>query len=167
MPKSLWISLIALLCLVRPAPADENPLIKFPADAAVVLTLAAEGVQIYEAKSDPVHGLQWALKAPEAELRNLSGELVVKHFAGPSWRANDGSQITGALPPLTTSPAGLNIPWLVIAVKSNGGAGLLQNIGYVARIATEGGAAPHDPPKNQTDTARIKYRAIYLFFQKG
>ena len=167
MLKSLWISLIALLCLIRTAPADENTLIKLPTDAAVVLALAAEGVQIYEPKSDPVHGLQWALKAPEAELRNLSGELVVKHFAGPSWRANDGSQITGALPPLTASPAGRDIPWLVIAVKSSSGSGLLQNIGYVARIATEGGTAPHEPPKNEADTARIKYRAIYLFFQKG
>jgi uncharacterized protein DUF3455 len=166
MPKFLWFSFIALFCLIRTSPAEDKARIKFPPDATVVLALAAEGVQIYEAKSDPVHGLQWALKAPEAELRNLAGELIVKHFAGPSWRANDGSEIIGALPPLTTSPAGRNIPWLVVSVKSNSGSGLLQNIGYVARIATDGGAAPPEPPKNQTDIARIRYRAIYLFFQK-
>jgi hypothetical protein len=55
---------------------------------------------------------------------------------------------------------------LVLNVKSRKGTGLFENVTGVARIATEGGAAPSDPPKSLSETVQVKYRAIYLFFQK-
>jgi hypothetical protein len=166
MLKSFRIALLVLAGIFDTTFAQEAPRIAFPQDAALVLALAADGVQIYEAKPSAAGGFQWALKAPEAELKNSSGETVGKHFGGPSWIANDGSQVVGALPPLSSSPAGTNIPWLVLAVKSKSGSGLLAKVDYVARISTEGGAAPVEAPKTGSDTVRIKYHAIYLFFQK-
>jgi hypothetical protein len=83
---------------------------------------------------------------PEAELKDLSGQLVGKHFAGPGWSANDGSEVVGALPPLKTwtSQDSKNIAWLLVAVKSRSGSGLLGKVDYVVRISTEGGVPPND-----------------------
>src|SRR5271166_1109602 len=38
---------------------------------------------------------------------------------------------------------------------------------YVVRISTEGGVPPNELPKTERETARVKYRAIYLFLQKA
>jgi hypothetical protein len=83
----------------------------------LVWAVVGEGVQIYEAKANPAGGYQWTLKMPEAELKDLSGQLVGKHFAGPGWSANDGSEVVGALPPLKTwtSHDSKNIAWLLVA----------------------------------------------------
>src|SRR5215469_11461127 len=56
-----------------------------PENCAIVLAVAAEGVQIYESKPNLAGGFQWSLKAPEAELKSVSGQVLGKHGAGPSW----------------------------------------------------------------------------------
>jgi hypothetical protein len=53
-----------------------------------------------------------------------------------------------------------------VAPKSRSEAGLLSKVDFVVRIATAGGVAPTEPPKNPTDIARVNYRAIYLFLRK-
>ena len=138
-------------------------------ESRLVWAVVGEGVQIYEAKPNPAGGYKWALKAPEAELKDLSGKLFGKHFAGPSWSANDGSEIEGALPPLTTwtSDRAKNIAWLLVAVKSRSGAGVLDKVDYVVPISTEGGVPPDELPASERETARVNYRAIYLFLQKA
>jgi hypothetical protein len=73
-----------------------------PENSAIVSAVAGEGVQIYESKPNPSGGFQWSLKAPEADLKGLSGEILGKHGAGPSWTMDDGSSIVGNLPPLET-----------------------------------------------------------------
>ena len=65
-----------------------------------------------------------------------------------------------------SDPEGRNIPWLLVAAKSKSDAGLLSKIDYIVRIATSGGVAPAEAPKSQSDLARVKYRAIYLFLRK-
>ena len=70
-----------------------------PENSAIVLAAAADGVQIYESKPNPLGGFRWSLKAPEAELTSLSGEIVGSDGAGPSWTLNDGSSIVASLPP--------------------------------------------------------------------
>jgi hypothetical protein len=114
-------------------------------------------------------GYQWVLKAPEAELKSLTGEILGKHFGGPAWSLNDGSELLGSLPPLKAISAAdrQNIPWLLIAAKSRNGLGILGSAEYVLRIATVGGIPPAEPPKSATDMARVKYRAIYLFLRQA
>jgi hypothetical protein len=137
-----------------------------PENCAIVLAVAAEGVQIYESKPNPSGGFQWSLKAPEAELKSVSGQVLGKHGAGPSWTLSDGSSIVGSLPPLKNMAAPGSIPWLLIAVKSKSGSGTLDKVDYVLRVATDGGVAPVEPPNVVGATARVKYHAIYIFLRK-
>jgi hypothetical protein len=148
--------------------ATEFEGVSLPENTSVVLALAGEGVQIYECKPSSTGAYEWALKAPEAELKNLSGEVLGKHFGGPTWSLNDGSRLIGSLPPLkiVNDPDGKNIAWLLVAVKSRAESGILSNIDYVMRIATSGGVPPAVGPKNPTDTVRVSYKAIYLFLRK-
>ena len=81
----------------------------------IVLAVAAAGVQIYESKPKPAGGFQWSLKVPQAELKSMSGEVIGKHGAGPSWTFNDGSSIVGGVPPLENVAAPGSIPWLLVA----------------------------------------------------
>jgi hypothetical protein len=166
-----WILLLGFTCfaICGSLLAQEPPGISLPENSRLVWAVVGEGVQIYEAKSNPARGYKWTLKAPEAELKDLSGKLLGKHFAGPGWSANDGSEIEGALPPLKTwtPDHSKNIAWLLVAVKSRSGAGLLEKVDYVVRISTEGGVPPDEPPASERDTAKVNYRAIYLFLQKA
>jgi len=140
--------------------------LSFPEKSSIVLAAVADGVQIYESKPNPAGGFQWSLKAPEAELKNLSGEVLGKHGAGPSWTLNDGSSIVGSVPALKNLAAPKSIPWLLIAVKSRSGSGILDKVDYVMRVATEDGAAPAEPPKAEGETVRVKYHALYMFLHK-
>lgn len=168
--RKVWIYVLVLLCFGTPflAHAAEFLGIPLPENTSVVLAVIGEGVQIYESKPGSAGAYEWALKAPEADLRNLSGDALGKHFGGPTWSLSDGSQVIGSLPPLkiVDAPDGRDIPWLLVAVKSSTGAGVLGKIDYVMRIATSGGVPTAEEPKNPTDAVRVKYRAIYLFLRK-
>ena len=139
-----------------------------PENTTIVLAVVGEGVQIYESKPNSGGAYEWALKAPEAELKSMTGDVLGKHYRGPAWSLNDGSQLVGNLPPLKAikAPEEGNIPWLLVAAKSRSDNGLLSKIDFVVRIATSGGVAPQEPPKSQAETASVKYRAIYLFLRK-
>jgi len=137
-----------------------------PENCAIVLAVAAEGVQIYESKPNPAGGFQWSLKAPEAQLKSASGQILGTHGTGPSWTLNDGSSIVGNVPPLKSVAAPGSIPWLLIAVKSKNGSGTLDKVDYVLRVATDGGVAPGEPPSVEGATARVKYHAIYIFLRR-
>jgi hypothetical protein len=53
-----------------------------------------------------------------------------------------------------------------LAAKSRSEVGFLNTVDYVARIETSGGIAPEVAPKGPADTARVEYRAVYLFLRK-
>src|SRR6201996_6927604 len=72
--------------LGRPAAVSDEP----PAGASLLFTAKGEGVQIYTCEAG-----KWALKGPEAELRDEHGETIETHFAGPTWRLKDGSEVKG------------------------------------------------------------------------
>ncbi|WP_205172331.1 DUF3455 domain-containing protein, partial [Burkholderia sp. LMG 13014] len=77
------------------APACADTGLAPPEPATPVLSTSATGVQIYACEFDHDHRLAWAFQRPEAMLFDASGTLVVRHGAGPSWEALDGSRITG------------------------------------------------------------------------
>jgi hypothetical protein len=163
-PKTFGAVLV-LQCLGLSYAVRAEDILPLPEKGSIVLAVVADGVQIYESKSNPTGGFQWSLKAPEAELKNPAGEIVGKHGAGPSWTLNDGSSIVGSVPPLKSVATPKSIPWLLVAVKSKNGSGLLEQVDYVMRVATEGGAAPAEPPKGEGETVKVKYHAIYLFLR--
>ena len=108
----------------------------------------------------------WVLKAPEAQLTDKNGKPFGKHFAGPSWEANDGSRITGKAAANAPSPDADSIPWLLITVVSHSGEGVLARVSSVQRLNTKGGT----PSASGCDAAhagqeqRAPYSADYLFF---
>ncbi|MGA8708769.1 MAG: DUF3455 domain-containing protein [Steroidobacteraceae bacterium] len=129
----------------------------------------AVGVQIYvcEASHDDSTRFEWIFKAPEAQLFDRAGKPVASHFAGPTWRATDGSSIVGEVVARDIGPDPLAIPWLLLRARSNGGAGLLSRTLSVQRLDTVGGKAPAGGCSAELagSEARVHYTADYLFYR--
>ncbi len=112
--------------------ADEAP------SSAIVAI--GKGVQIYECVA-AASGIAWKLKAPDADLLDVAGEKIGRHFAGPSWQAIDGSKVVGS-PLALSQPADLGaIPWLVLKATSHEGSGTFATVTYITLTQTVGGAA--------------------------
>lgn len=138
-----------------------------PADARhTIISLSASGVQIYVCKRDQQNQLTWAFKAPLADLYDASGKLVVKHSAGPTWEASDGSKLTGKVlqQAANTAEPG-SIPLLLLQATNVGGAGLLASAHYVQRLNTRGGVAPAQPCTQEGQEGRSPYLADYVFLE--
>ena len=125
-----------------------------------------KGVQIYVCRAS-AGTYAWTLKAPDATLRDAKGDIMGKHFAGPSWQANDGSQVVGAPINISPSPNPDAIPWLVLRAISHIGAGEMAGVRYIVRTRTEGGVAPASgcDASHVNAEVRVPYGAIYLFFR--
>src|SRR5271165_820311 len=95
LPLSLFLAIVlpaAGQSIPRPDVPDK---IKAPAGEEVVLLTHASGSQIYVCQAAPDGQPAWTLKAPDAELRDAQGAVIGSHFAGPAWKLNDGSEVTG------------------------------------------------------------------------
>ena len=82
--------------LIGAAAAETPPLpdaIAAPGET-VVLTVHAEGAQVYECKAGADGKLAWAFREPIATLM-ADGKTVGRHYAGPNWEDADGSAVTG------------------------------------------------------------------------
>ena len=88
--------------------------------AAAAPPLAQEytgrGTQVYRCETKDA-APAWQLLGPDAHMYDSSGKIVARHFYGPSWQANDGSEIKGKVLVANASPNGpANAPWLVLRV---------------------------------------------------
>jgi hypothetical protein len=153
--QSLLLAAATLFPLLAKAAAPPGPAIE----------LLGEGVQIYACTVTP-EGAAWKLKAPEATLRDQSGRIAGRHFAGPAWQANDGSTVVGS--PVVVSPSADpgSIPWLVLSATQHTGAGLFAAVAYITRTRTVGGTAPGSgcDSTDQGAEAKVPYSAVYTFF---
>jgi hypothetical protein len=147
------------------AGADEAPLVAPPEGSALLLELAADGVQIYtcEAKEG---GFGWSFKAPEANLFDQQGRQVGTHFAGPTWKIDDGSAVVGEVVAKADAADSDSIQWLLLRAKSHEGSGTLSAVAYIRRAETEGGVAPKAgcDANHKAEQARMRYSAMYQFF---
>jgi len=136
-----------------------------PSTEQMFLQVHAKGDQIYVCKADGTQAA-WTLKAPEAQLFHKDGKAFGKHFAGPSWQANDGSQITGKAAANVASPEPDSIPWLLVKVVSHSGDGVLSRVTSIQRLNTKGGKAPASgcDAAHGGQEVRVAYSADYLFF---
>ena len=123
------------------------------------------GDQIYACRAESAQ-FQWTLKAPEAQLFSKDGKPFGKHFAGPSWQANDGSRITGKAAANAPSSDADSIPWLLVTVASRSGEGVLARVTSIQRLNTKGGKASTSGCDNAHlgQESRVPYSADYLFF---
>jgi hypothetical protein len=136
-----------------------------PANEQLLLQVHAKGDQIYTCKSDGAQ-FTWTLKAPEAQLFDNDGKPFGRHFAGPSWEANDGSRVTGKAVANAPSPDSDSVPWLLVNVLSHDGRGELTRATSIQRINTKGGRAPASgcDASHLGQEVRVPYSADYLFY---
>jgi len=136
-----------------------------PASEQLLLKVHAQGDQIYTCKGDGAQ-FAWTLKAPDAKLFDKDGKPFGKHFAGPSWEANDGSRVTGKPVANSPSPDADSVPWLLLTVASRTGDGVLSHVTSIQRINTKGGKAPSSgcDVAHSEQEIRAAYSADYVFF---
>ena len=166
MPRTFTLALL-LSGLLSGAATAETPLpaaIAAPGEA-VVLTVHAIGMQLYECKPGADGKLAWTFTAPQATL-TVDGKVVGHHGAGPSWELDDSSAITGKAVANAPGGGGNDIPWLKIEVASHTGSGKLSDVTTVQRINTVGGVLK-DSCDRQGAGRGMPYSADYLFLKKG
>jgi Protein of unknown function (DUF3455) len=149
------------------SPPDVPDKIKSPAGEELVLQAHATGAQIYVCQQGPDEKYSWALKAPEAELHDRQGAIIGRHSAGPSWKHNDGSEITGKALARVDSPDPNSIPWLLVTVTGHSGSGALSRVTTVQRLHTKGGQPPAAGDCNaqkQNVEKKSNYTADYYFY---
>src|SRR5580698_4126076 len=124
LPLSLLIAISASASGQSIAPPTVPDKLKAPDGQEVVLQASATGSQIYTCKAETDGKLQWTLKAPDAELHNQQGTVIGRHFAGPTWKDNDGSEVTGKAAAKVDSPDANSIPWLLVTATGHSGEGV-------------------------------------------
>ena len=153
------------------SPPQVPDILKVPDGQTVLLKALGKGVQIYACTAtaaDPGK-FGWTFKAPEADLTDEDGKKIAKHYAGPTWEANDGSKVVGAVLQKADAPKPGAIPWLLLKAKTNEGTGTFERVTYIQRVDTEGGVAPAtgcDQAHTKTE-ARVDYKANYYFYVLG
>ena len=146
-----------------------------PVEAAAYVTVSAKGVQIYRCEASKEGAPAWVFVSPEATLyqdtKVGAAQAVGTHGAGPVWRWNDGSAVTGKVLAKRSSPETGAVPWLLLeaaAAPESAATGQLQRIAYVRRSETHGGA---EPAASGCDAghlkveARVPYTAKYTFYR--
>ena len=148
------------------ATGGDEAVVAAPKGSQLVIELFADGVQIHtcDPKDD---GYYWSFKAPEANLFDKQGRQVGRHFTGPTWSTDDGSEVVGEVAAKTDAPEPGAIQWLLLRVKSHQGSGPLAAVTYIRRIDTKGGAAPKTgcDAQHLSEQARMRYSATYQFFK--
>ena len=133
----------------------------------VVLVAHASGSQIYACRPDADGKFGWTLRAPDAELKDDGGNVIGSHFAGPTWKLHDGSQVSGKASGHIDSPDDPNsVAWLRVDVISHSGQGLLARVTTIQRIHTHGGKPPAQGcDKSLLDSeTKSNYTADYYFY---
>ena len=148
------------------------PIAGATSDWTIVISVHAEGAQIYECKPDsaksPSEGraLTWQLREPIATLI-VDGKSIGRHYAGPNWDYVDGSGVKGKVATASAPGATPNdIPWLRIDAADHRGNGILSNVTTVQRINTKGGLA-QGSCENAGDYRSVPYSADYVFLRKS
>ena len=146
---------------------DVPDIIKAPDGEQIVLQVHASGSQVYVCQLGTDGKLAWTLKAPEAELHDQQGAIVGRHYAGPTWKHNDGSEITGKAVARVDSPGADSIPWLLVSVTGHSGDGVLSRVTNIQRLHTKGGLPPPAADCNASRRSlevKSSYTADYYFY---
>ena len=157
------------LCLAnaqKESPPEVPPSVRARPGEEVVLLAHASGFQIYACRAGTDGKFTWTLKAPDAELTDRNGKVIGSHFAGPTWKLKDGSEVTGKALAHVDSPTPDSIPWLLVSVVNHSGKGVLTNVTTIQRVHTHGGNPPSEGCDESHRDAETKssYTADYYFY---
>ena len=161
------VTLAAAALAASPAsaqmPAQIPAAIAAPGES-VIVTLHAEGAQVYECKAGADGKLTWAFREPIATLL-LDGKTVGRHYAGPNWDHVDGSGVTGKALANAPGMTATDIPWLKLEVTARRGSGALSGATTIQRINTRGGVV-QGSCEDEGDYRSVPYSADYVFLRK-
>src|SRR5277367_1635433 len=164
--RNIALALLALSGLLVSAKA-QTPLpdaIAAPGET-VILSVHAEGAQVYECKAGTDGKLGWTFREPIATLM-ADSKTVGRHYAGPNWEDADGSAVTGKVIGNAPGATANDIAWLKLEVVSSRGSGVLTGVTTVQRINTKGGSFAGPCDKAGTFKS-APYSADYVFLKKG
>jgi hypothetical protein len=131
----------------------------------VVLSVHAEGAQVYDCKAGADGKLAWAFREPIATLL-VDGKTIGRHYAGPNWEHVDGSAVVGKVSGNAPGATSDDIAWLKLQVVSSRGSGVLTDVSTVQRINTKGGKLDGACDKAGSFKS-APYSAEYVFLKKG
>ena len=143
--------------------------VKVPAGHSVALETAATGEITYQcrAKKDMADQFEWVFVGPSAVLKDRKDAAIGAYYGPPAtWTNKDGSTVTGAQ--VAVAPAGEgNIPSQLVKANPAVGAGTLQGMTYIQRVATQGGVAPKAAcaKVNEGEKQVVPYKADYIFYK--
>lgn len=161
--QSYLVVIAAAGILGSPAAAQMPEGIAAPGET-VVLTVHAEGAQVYECKADTAGKLTWQFREPIATLL-VDGKTVGRHYAGPNWELADGSAVVGKVSGRAPGKTARDIPWLKLEVAARRGSGQLTPVTTVQRINTQGGVAEGACDKAGAFLS-APYATDYVFLKK-
>ena len=164
--RTAALTLLMLGSLARVSAAETSlpDAIAAPGES-VVLSVHAEGAQVYECKAASDGKLAWAFREPIATLL-LDGKTVGRHYAGPYWEHSDGSAVVGKVAGSAPGATANDIAWLKLAVISQRGSGVLTGVTTVQRINTRGGKLDGACDRAGAFSS-APYSAEYVFLKKG
>lgn len=145
--------------------AAELPDVIAAAGETPIVTLHAEGAQVYECKPDSSGKLAWQFREPIATLMS-DGKTIGRHFAGPVWELDDGSTVAGKVAARAPGATAADIPLLKLAATPQHDRGLLAGATTIQRINTRGGAAEGACDRAGTMLS-VPYAADYAFYRKS
>jgi hypothetical protein len=151
--------LAVLIAPIALTAQQASPSIDVPPGAHLLLEAKGEGVQIYTCTDS-----KWTLKAPDAKLLDAQGQVIGTHFAGPTWKLNDGSEVKGKAIANQPSPEAGSVPWLLLQAVPGSGSGKFADVTYIRRTETHSGAAPKEDCTS--GESRQSYTATYSFYTK-
>jgi hypothetical protein len=152
-----------------PTPPVTPPSLNVPAGQKLVLAALGKGDQVYTCSSKAGGTFEWMLKTPQAELVDERGQVIGKHYAGPTWESIDGSKVVGQVKEKADAPDPGAIQWLLIEAKSSTGQGVFAKVKSVQRVDTWGGKAPKEgcDAGHAGAESKVTYRAKYYFYEAG
>ena len=161
---------LPLLAIVLLIAAPDTARAQMPAaiaapDAKPIVTLHAEGAQIYQCKAGNDGKLVWSFREPIATLIT-DGQTVGRHYAGPNWEYTDGSAVTGKVAVNAPGATKNDVAWLKLDVVGRRGSGVLSPGTIVQRINTSGGALAGDCD-HAGALRSVPYSADYVFLRQG
>src|SRR5499427_1063171 len=161
----IWFSAAVISAAgIVPALAQSLPDAIAAKGEAVVLTVHAEGAQVYDCKAGEGGKLAWQFREPIATLIQ-DGKTVGRHYAGPTWEHADGSRVVGKLVARANGATAQDIPWLKLEAVETRSAGALTGVTTIQRINTKGGQFEGACDKVGAMFA-APYAADYVFLKK-
>jgi hypothetical protein len=161
----IWISAAIMSAVaIVPALTQSLPDAIATKGETTILTVHAEGAQVYDCKPGEGGKLSWQFREPVATLIQ-DGKTVGRHYVGPTWEHADGSRIVGKPVGRANGATQKDIPWLKLEVVEARGTGTLTGVSAVQRINTQGGQIDGACEKAGA-TLAAPYAADYVFLKK-